>query len=480
MEGNQSRCSRGRVKQTPLLVLHQFSFLLTASTYSQEVYVGFMRDVGGGFFTQLRLVVGTPGPSMNVSFKVESKRSVLFEGTTSRDNPAIVNIPVHYLVTHEGYSEREKGLHVYTSDNELIFVILETFISFLNHGVYMAYPCEAFEEQNEYEYYALSIDDPSDSTRSQILLIACEDDTSITVVPTQTVTLPEDAQSSMSMDININAGTPSHQLALHRMQTLLVSSFDDLSRTKIISNKPIVVISGHECAAVPSTTFGCEPFAVQIPPTITWGSNFFVAPFAGRIGFQNLKAVSSKDNSSFIITCGTSSRGATSISILDIFVDEYCYIESSDPIFLAQFSFDGTLDNMGDPAFAIVPPVDQYLNQIEFLSLPSTDFPINRISITLPVEYFTPDQILLDSTAVNCHWQKIFNSTDDIVGYGCNITVSSRQSTHTHHTVSHSDPNGLLSVLAYGFATVPERGYAYLTGQQIKITDSISGILYFK
>ena len=447
-----------------------YIMFLTASTYGQEIFVGFMRDIGGGFFTELRIVVGTP--AMNASFKVESSSGVLFEGTTSPDNPAVIDIPIEYLVTDKGYAERQKGLRVYTTNNELIFVILETYISFLNHGTYIAYPCKAFESLTEYEYYVTSVDDPSDSTRSQILLIGCENDTSITIAPTQSVTLPEDTQDSLSNDVNINPETTSHQLALYRMQTLLISSFDDLSRTKIVSNKPIVVISGHECAAVPSTAFGCEPFSVQIPPTVTWGSRFLVAPFAGRTGFQNVKAISSKENTSFIFTCGASSREASMISVLDIFIDKYCYLESNDPIFLVQLSFDGTVDNMGDPAITSISPVDQYLNQIEFLSLPSIDFPVNHISITVAKEHFTPNKILLDGAAVNCVWQEILNSTDNVVGYGCNTTVSSEQNTHTHHTVLHSDPGGLLSVLAYGFGTFPDRGYAYLTGQQVKVTDS--------
>ena len=428
-----------------------------------------MLDLGAGFFTQLRVVVGTPA-AMNVSFKIESSNDVLFEGTTSQNNPAVVDVPVQYLITDKGYTNREKGLRVYTTDNGQIFVILENFITFINHGTYIAYPCQAFETFTEYEYFVTSVDDPLDSTSSQILLIACDDDTTVTIAPTQSVTLPQDTQSSVSSEVTVAAGTTSHQLPLHKMQTLLVSSVDDLSRTRIVANKPIAVISGHQCAAVPSTGVGCEPIAVQIPPTVTWGSRFLVAPFAGRTGAQTLKAVSSKQNTSFIFTCGTNTRGAIVPSTLTISIDQNCYIESSDPIFLTQLSFDGTVDSMGDPAIAIIAPVDQYINQIHFFSLPKSDFPRNYISITVAVEHYSPNSILLDGQVVSCAWKAIFNSSDDIVGYGCNTTISSEASSPTQHQVSHSDTNGRLSVLAYGFSTFPTRGYAYLTGQEIKVS----------
>ena len=430
-----------------------------------------MRDLGVGFFTQLRIVVGTPAaPAVNVSFKIESSSDAVFEGTTSQANPAVVDVPVEYLITDTGYTNRKKGLHIYTTDNNQIFVIVENFISFINHGTYIAYPCQAFETITEYEYFVTSVDDPLDSTSSQILLIACENDTTVTIAPTQSVTLPQDTQSSVSSDVTVAQGETSHQLALHKMQTLLISSVDDLSRTKVTANKPIAVISGHQCAAVPSTGIGCEPIAVQIPPTPTWGSRFLVAPFAGRTGAQTLKAISSEQNTSFIFTCGTNTRGAIVPSTLTISIDQYCYIESSDPIFLTQLSFDGTVDNMGDPAIAIIAPVDQYVNKIQFFSLPNSDFPSSYISITVAVEHYSPSSVLLDGQVVNCVWQRILNSSSDIVGYGCNTTISSEAGTPSQHEVSHSDPNGRLSVLAYGFSMFPTRGYAYLTGQEIKVS----------
>lgn len=443
---------------------------LIGDTYSQEFFVGFMQDLGSGFFTQLRLVVGTN--AITADFKVESSTEILFQGTTSPSNPAVVDISVNYLVTSSNYDNRLKGLRVYTTDNEEIFVVIENFISFLNHGTYIAYPCQPLEQLTEYEYYAMSVDDPSDTRSSQILLVACENDTSITVVPTQSIVLPEDTQNSFSKDLNITAGVVSHSLTLHQMQTLQISSFNDLSRTKITSNKPLAVISGHQCAAVPASSFGCEPFAVQVPVTATFGSRFLVAPYAGRNGRQTLKAVSSKQNTSFLYTCDGDTRGAEELSVLVLNIEEYCYIESSDPVFLTQLSFDGTVDGSGDPAVAIISPVDQYVNQIHFFALASSYFPLSYISVTVLEEHYNPDSIQLDGNTLNCSWHKIYNVSGDVVGYGCNMTISNAVNTPVQHMVTHADPNGLLSVLVYGFSTFPSRGYAYLTGQELRITDT--------
>ena len=80
------------------------------------------------------------------------------------------------------------------------------------------------------------------------------------------------------------------------MQTLLVLHADDLTGTNVLSNKPLMVISGHECAyailnyndivmcfcvLIPS----CEPQALQVPLTTTWGTRFLIA---GQLSLQQI------------------------------------------------------------------------------------------------------------------------------------------------------------------------------------------------
>ena len=86
-------------------------------------------------------------------------------------------------------------------------------------------------------------------TCGEILLAACHNDSNVMIIPTQSVVLPVDAQDPDSNNITVATGS-SHTLVLHSPQTLLIaitSNNLDLAGTKIVSTKPLTVISGHEC-----------------------------------------------------------------------------------------------------------------------------------------------------------------------------------------------------------------------------------------
>ena len=429
-----------------------------------------MNNIGGSDFTSLQVVVGTRATS--AQFKIETNDGVMYEGTSTSSSPMVVSIASTLQVANSEFTNRHKGLHIYSTGSESIYVLVKNFITFVNLGAYLAYPCLRFETDSAYEYVVVSADDPDDLLRSEFLLVGCENDTEITIVPTQTINIPQDAQNSDSAMTTVSMGTTSHQIILHTMQTLLISSVDDLTGTKIISNMPLTLISGHECANIPSSKSSCEPLAVQVPPTFTWGTEFLLAPFAGRRGVQTFKAVTSENNTFFTTICGTTSNETRADTVFQLDTDKYCYLESSKPVLLTQLSFGGSIDGMGDPSIALISPVDQYIRETEFFSLPSTEFSNNYISITVRIEHYNPDKILLDGAKINCEWQEIYNNTItfDIVGYGCNTTISSDFISHTRHTVTHSDANGLISVLAYGFGAFPVQGYAYLTGQELQLT----------
>jgi hypothetical protein len=415
--------------------------------------------------------VGTSEAS--AQFKVETSDGLIHDGSVTSSTPVVINIGNNYQVTDDRFDNRGKGLRVYSTGADSIYVLANNFVTFINFGTYLAYPCLMFENNSPYEYVILSV--KSSVGLSQFLLVGCAGDTKINIVPTQNISIPQDPQSSQSTATTVESGSMSPQFTMHKLQTLLVSSTRDLTGTKIISNKPLTVISGHECANVPSTASGCEPLAVQMPPTFTWGTEFFLTPFVGRRGLQAFKAVTSQNDTLFSLSCGTTSNETREDIAFQITTDQNCYLETSEPVLVTQLSFGGSLDRMGDPAIALVSPIDQYIHEIDFISFPTRVFSGNFISITVSAEHYNPDKILLDGTKVNCEWQEIYNDAvrRSVVGYGCNTTVSSGFTSHTRHIVTHSDQDGLISVLAYGFSRFPAQGYAYLSGQELKV--SISG-----
>ncbi len=428
-----------------------------------------MSNVGGTFFTSLRLTLGTN--SSTADYVVESTNGIIREGTISFGSPVTIEISSDFQVTSSGFDNRAKGIHVYTTNDATIFLIAENFVSPFNHGVFLAYPCLTFE--TGYEYYVISAD-ASGNLKSQILLVGCEDETIISVTPTQLISLPENLQEESSGLVSIEAGVSGSDMSINRMQTLLITSTSDLTLTKIVSNKPLTVIAGHECASVPFFSSGCEPLAFQVPPSITWGTNFLLVPFAGRETDSTFKVITTNE-SSVSITCANADN-PFSFRLHGNFefpTSHYCYLRSSQPLLVVELALSGTIDGKGDPAIAQVSPIDQYVNEISFLSLPSNSFSVNYISVTVPIEHFNPTSILFNGEVLSCQWKAIFNDTETMqpIGYGCNTTVPSATTSFQQHTVSHSDSNGLISVLVYGFNSRSSTGYAYLAGQQILVGD---------
>ena len=440
-----------------------------ASSNGKEFYIGFMGNIGGTDFTTLRVSIGTVAESAD--YRIEDRDRVIQTGTVQSGRPVTVDISSALLVEDSTFQSREKGLHISTStSNATIFILAENFLSPINHGVFLAYPCLTFANTATYEYYAISTM-ASEFLRSLVLLVGCEDDTAITITTTQSITLPQDVQVNGSPTLTLTPGS-SHNVSLGQMQTLLIVSDSDLTGTKITSNKPLTVISGHECANVPFSESGCEPLAVHVPASITWGNTFMTVPLAGRTAQPSFKFIST-EAATVVISCPTETRLFPSATNFEFSTSEYCFIESTKPLLGVEFATGGSLDRQGDPAVTLVSPVKQYINQATFLTLSTSEFPSNFISVTVPIESYNPEEILLDSNPIACEWSMILKDSQleepEIVGYGCSKAVSSGRNTPTEHTVSHMASDGLLSVIAYGFNARRSRGYAYLAGQLISV-----------
>lgn len=82
---------------------------------------------------------------------------------------------------------------------------------------------------------------PSDSA---ILIVSCNNDTQVTYIPTEGVTDPQNS------DATVPAGS-STTVTLAEAQPLYIQSKGDLTGTHIVSNQPISIFSGHECAYSP-------------------------------------------------------------------------------------------------------------------------------------------------------------------------------------------------------------------------------------
>ena len=253
----------------------------------------------------------------------------------------------------------------------------------------------------------------------------------------------------------------------------------DFTGFRASSNQPIGFMTGHECAEIQLGEDTCDHIIEQIPPSYTWGYNFFVAPFEERTGYV-FKVWPRYEGTSFTVYCSDGTNfNISNFQFNEINVDNrqrfelnsqsYCCIQSDRPLLVMQYGFSHEHDNnnqFGDPNMVLVAPISQYLNQhiftttVRLYAWYNDDFTDHYISVTVLAKYFVPNAILLDGTPLEHNvtkWSIINCSQNDPCGYG----ISKRVNIGTH-TVQHTNPNASINVVVYGWRI--EKGYAYPAG----------------
>ena len=415
-----------------------------------------------GYTNGLLALVLSTASGINVSVTINIPGSPLNELISSPNHAPITSLSGKRVVSESStYDNRNRGIHV--SSDQPIAVSAFNWLSG-SLGEYLVLPCHDYNI-NKYEYYAVSARSTSNITSSQVLLVGCENDTNIIITPSEAVFLPSDTQSSTDQLVSVPKGTPHHVL-LHQGQTLYFGApLIDLTGTHIVSNKPLTVISGHECGQVPLGAGYCEHMTQQIPPTITWGKQFLLVPFEHRQSGQYTKLVTSQDHTRITISCNglttdvviINSKGGNYTFFFSS--SQYCHIQANKPIIVVLFATGGSIDsNFGDPIMILVPPIEQYSSRYDF---PVINMNSVGISVTTTPEDFSPNSILLDGLPLT-NWVTILNSSMDIVGYGTKTGITA----NPRRTVVHTG-NGTLSVLLYGFDSNPEVGYGFPVGMML-------------
>ena len=124
------------------------------------------------------------------------------------------------------------------------------------------------------------------SGNSVVALIACEESKTVTITPSQNVEIIRGTTTPAGKSIILTIG---------QGKAVFLSSPEDLTRTHVVSDKPLAFFSGHECGNMPFDIPYCDHMVGQISPTATWGTEFYTASFMIRPR-DRFRAISSRDN----------------------------------------------------------------------------------------------------------------------------------------------------------------------------------------
>ena len=371
--------------------------------------------------TKTNLIISVTSSSQDtVKFTVDTLSDFTFSGNVSLGSPAKVVLPLDFMVTDDSSSQRRKGIHVKAEENKTIAVFGLNYIQ----DAYLALPCNHLPVQ-QYEYYAVTYD-LSSKYKPFVLLVGCENSTTIT--------------------------TAVSKFTLNRLETYLMSDVNTGAR--VVSDKPITFLSGHQLSAVIEYVpnhFG--HLVEQLPPTCTWGTFFLgsTGELYGQYGDTILyRILAAHDETIVTVNCNSSSAHPThyTISIGGTYHDftfdlgalkTLCVIEASNPVLVIELlSIEGTF---GWKSFmSLLPPVDQYNNHY---SLPFGILnELNYVTISVLPQYFDQKKIYMDNNIVSEPWTSVKCSNGTICGYATTVSAG--------RFVQHLDRDARIGVIVFG------------------------------
>ena len=319
------------------------------------------------------------------------------KGIVSAGDEVIFNLPNNVEVS--SYDGQNKGIYLITSSRN-ITVIGQSFDRGTGDTFFVL---PITELDDVYTYYGISVPRASHLgiLNSSILVVGTKNNTMMYLTTTQPVNV-----SFGTSSVHLIPGRQ-HSLVINRLQTIYIGSLDDLSGTKIVTDRPVSVFSGHECGNVPHNVLYCNYLIEQIPPTALWGKIYYTAPLAGKKSYT-IKIIAAFDSTIVNMYCNTTiklfaiDKGNYFNATLQR--KEYCAIYSNKKILVVQLSHGGTEDaKYGDPMMTLVPAKNQYSNKFDAVTIHNTLKPDynHYINVIVMSQYYQPNMIFLIAGKVN-------------------------------------------------------------------------------
>ena len=396
---------------------------------ANEFFIGF--GYNPSLSTEPKLILSVTTSSQDtVRFTVDTLSEFTFTGTVSRNTPANVEIPQNFMVTNDSTSQRRKGIHVKAEENKTVAVFG------LNHNddttdAYLALPCNRLPVM-QYEYYGVSYDAEETSNGYFVLLVGCENSTSVS--------------------------TAMSKFTLNRLETRLM--FSSNTGTRVVTDKPVAFFSGHQCAVVKfmQTSSKCGHLVEQLPPTSTWGTLFLGSTgIDGQSGDDIFyRVLAAHDETMVTVTCNSSSAdGHYTISMggtyhdfnIESSLNTLCVIEATNPVLVMEIqSIFGNY--YGWKSFmSLLPPTDQYNNNysLPFGNLnPKYGYDHDYVTVTVLPQYFDRKKIYMDSSVISKPWMSVKCSNGTICGYATTVSAGL--------FVQHLDSDAKIGVIVFGTA----------------------------
>ena len=319
------------------------------------------------------------------------------------------------------------------------------------------------DTQNSYRYIAASYFSALSGKNSSVAIIAQYNNTQISITPKM--------DTAIGDTLTLSGATTN--ILLQEGETFLVRSRDDLTGLLVVSNRPLAMLSGHECTNVPVSVRSCDHLVEQIPPVSSWERMFATAPLKGRQAYDVFRILASENLTMVVVNCTISNDQSAMYNVTSKYLineghfvefrvssSQYCLIEGSENILVLQYSTGYNADSItGDPTMIIVPAVSQYCNDYSLPTIQPGDKSFtftHYMNIFIPVQYYQPDQIFLDGQLLSSYR---FNFTAIAQDGVPQVYAAQVDLTEGVHTLHHADAEAMLGVIMYGFTGANSYGH---------------------
>ena len=415
---------------------------------------------------------------LNVSYSIEAPGIGYYDsGIITAEHEAILHLP-RSVVVSSNYDD-DKGIYIRTS-SRMVTVHGQAFAQDYNYWTrYYSYEThlETFVAipvtdlcSSEYIYYAISVDSYSSGYNSTVLVVGTENNTSMKLTVRQPLTVMVDSTFT-----DLIPGKE-YLFVINRLETVYIESQDDLTGSKIVTDKQVSVFSGHQYGNVTNTLssdiYSRSSYLVeQIPPTILWSKVYYVMPLSKLSSDIYVIKVVASEQCVIKIYCNSSFPTFTTALYEGQFVnvtfsnDEYCTVLSTAKVIVSQFSL-GVLDLSG-VMMTLVPSTKQYYSNfiLSTIQLQSNNSDVkgytwyHYVNIIVTAEYYQPDMIYITEDGYNRslnteEWIPI-KVNNLIEAYATRVNI-----TYGTSNIFHINDAAMMMIIMYGLSDYGSYGTA--------------------
>ena len=431
---------------------------------SQVHYFGFFNN-GNEDNADLKLILFNTG-TQSVSFTIDAPGiHYVQSGIISANKQKTVDIPGKAEVS--SVDDQDKGIYLTTTSDSVI-AIGQSYKG--SHFDTFTLQPVANLNVDKYTYYSISTSRQNNEGNSIILVVGSIDSTTMELTVTQQV------QVKIGGTVKYLVPDKPYLFVLDRIQTVYISSKEDLSGSKIVTNKPVSVFNGHSDGHI-EIWARSGYIAEQIPPTAYWDKVFY---FVTTGGISEIRVLGAEDGTNVALYCNgireshIINEGKTFNKMFNSRAEAYCAVHSDKPVLVTQQGAIVYTEStfIGDPMLVTVPGTNQYTNTLYSSTLTLED-PSKKyhhyFNLIVLAEYYQPDMIhltqgIVTHTLSTGDWRPI--SVDHVSeAYALQLSIIPGP-----YSITHDNPAAKMTFVSFGTGDV-FGGYGH--SAQFKVTQGM-------